>query len=418
MRSDRAGPRELRLPALDGLRGVAIILVILFHGFQVSENSPTLLDRVVEVVPRLGWSGVTLFFVLSGFLITGILVDARGRPGYFRVFYARRILRILPLYYTVLLLAFVVAPHVPAFQHALGLDGPVPSYAPWYWLYLSNLLLAAHGGAINTSLDVTWSLSIEEQFYLLWPLVVLACPRDRLAKVCLGLVALALAWRVGLAVAGADSGSYFLTLGHVDSLGAGAFLAVAWRARGRLWPALVRWAPRAGLLSGAWILGLYAVRSLGPDLPGLAATGPFYYTAWTLLYGAALVLALQPGSLRRVLEVPVLRTFGRYSYALYLLHQPVLLLVARRLYQPEHFMSLWGSPLPGMLIYLALSTAIVFGCAWLSWHLLEAPLLGLKRHFRYAANETTFDSGEADHGVQPESELDTPTLSQAPVPSN
>ena len=161
-RAESAG----RLPQLDGIRGIAILLVI-FHNETV--KYPFLyLDRIFAN----GWMGVDLFFVLSGLLITGILLDTRQSAGYFKNFYARRCLRTWPLYYASLLLMFGIIPLLLPAQGKIVFERSSPWWA--FPLYLQNFLIPAPEKATGL-LGVTWSLAIEEQFYLVWPLMVRFC---------------------------------------------------------------------------------------------------------------------------------------------------------------------------------------------------------------------------------------------------
>src|SRR5271168_1894347 len=158
---------QSRVPQLDAVRGIAILLVMLVN---TSEKYPEL--HLQHFIAN-GWMGVDLFFVLSGFLITGILLDTRSSEHYFKTFYARRVLRILPLYYSVLVFMFVVVPLLrPADAHSI-----FERASPWWAfpLFLQNFLVARSTNATGP-LGVAWSLAIEEQFYLLWPLVVRYCP--------------------------------------------------------------------------------------------------------------------------------------------------------------------------------------------------------------------------------------------------
>ena len=140
-----------------------------------------------------GWIGVDLFFVLSGFLITGILYDAKGGPHYFRNFYMRRSLRIFPLYYAFLILIFAVMPLL----RASGADHVGKQV--WMWTYLSNVLFARVGWeGMPAHTTHLWSLAIEEQFYLLWPLLVWLASRRRLIQLCVGSIAVAFATRLVL----------------------------------------------------------------------------------------------------------------------------------------------------------------------------------------------------------------------------
>ena len=172
------------IPALDGLRGIAIILVMLHHFTNYRPTSG--IDGLIGSVVFFLWTGVDLFFVLSGFLITGILLDSRGSERYFTTFYARRTLRIFPLYYLVLFVAFVVLPQFPAVNAVLTGQVDLPPQWP-YWLYLENFSIAARGW-VHGWVDVGWSLAIEEQFYLVWPLVIWLCPPRLLALLCAAII--------------------------------------------------------------------------------------------------------------------------------------------------------------------------------------------------------------------------------------
>src|SRR5437870_557283 len=166
----------MRVRALDGLRGIAILMVMLYH--QTVMVGSTGIDRFVGFWTLSGWIGVDLFFVLSGFLITGILSDSKGATGYFRNFYARRVLRIFPLYYGVVAFSLLILPYIPHWK--LENLARIKGDELWYWTYLSNFSIAAHAAFRHGILDVSWSLSIEEQFYLMWPLLVLLLSRRSL----------------------------------------------------------------------------------------------------------------------------------------------------------------------------------------------------------------------------------------------
>ena len=160
---------EQREPRLDGLRGLAVLMVVLAHATLFGAER-TKLDSLLQALPSLGWSGVDLFFVLSGFLITRILLATRDSSSYYGTFWARRALRIFPLYYLVLAFFLLIAPRVPALAELdrLWRAGAHPQ-GLWYWLYLSNWKVAFSGWDAQ-SLSIVWSLAIEEQFYIVFPL--------------------------------------------------------------------------------------------------------------------------------------------------------------------------------------------------------------------------------------------------------
>jgi peptidoglycan/LPS O-acetylase OafA/YrhL len=362
----------VRLPALDGLRGIAIILVLVYH-YSLLSNGATSVDRAFLNVTAFGASGVTLFFVLSGFLITNILLDGKAHTNYFRVFYARRFLRIAPLFYVLLAFALLVVPRIPGWKidgSGIGNDGL------WYALYLSNFSIAAHPEWRHATLDVTWSLAIEEQFYLVWPAVVLLCSMRRLASVCVALIASALVWRFFEYVMSLPSTFDALPPGHFDGLATGALIAMAVRvpsAFGALTSRL------AHLQVGAAITLILLVA--WPE----STVKPLIGSILVLLFAATLARVLAPAEAqraRRWLESPWLRAFGIYSYAIYLFHQPVGQLVAR-LVPIGQIPTVLGSNLPAVLAHGVVSGIVVFALGWLSWRLFERRVLGLKRYFEY-----------------------------------
>ena len=172
-----ANPLSGHLPGLDGVRGLAILMVMAVH-FVGDATPHNLAERVAVKLGNYGVLGVDLFFVLSGFLITGLLLDAKGDPHYFRNFYARRTLRIFPLYYAVLALLLLVLPRVIALPLALDESR---MHQAWLWTYTANFFIAAKASWALPYVSHFWSLAIEEHFYLVWPLVVFSFRRATLS---------------------------------------------------------------------------------------------------------------------------------------------------------------------------------------------------------------------------------------------
>lgn len=385
-----------RLPTLDGFRGAAVLLVILGHWTFLSESTAPV-ERAIGAAADFGWAGVELFFVLSGFLITGILLDARrdAAPHYFRDFYARRALRIFPLYYAYVFVFLValrlgpIARHLPAaFADAklLGSHAPNPW---WFWLYASNFLFARRG--LTDTLGPTWSLAIEEQFYLVWPAIVWVCGRRALMGVCGGVIALAIACRAVLSFKGITyPAGYVLTPCHTDGLAIGAAVAILARGPG----GMLRWLRPAvvvGIVSGvALALTGWRVAARGGALRESAWAQPTLYTLLAVISGAALLLAAcaTPASgLGRVLGSRAMRTLGKYSYALYLFNLPVYTAL-HRLFKFDAWRPVWvgyASRLPAQLATYAIGGAVLFTAAWVSWHVYESQFLKLKRFFPSAA---------------------------------
>ena len=218
------------LPALDGLRGLAIVMVLFVH--FIGDLAPrTPVERGMVKLANYGIWGVDLFFVLSGFLITGILHDAKASPHYLRNFYVRRTLRIFPLYFGVLLLLFGVLPFLPI-SYPAGLS-EAARHQGWLWTYTCNVYLARAGSWALPYVSHFWSLAVEEHFYLLWPWVVLALRREALLGACAVGVVFALGLRVALSFAGAgEVALVVLTPCRLDALFIGAFLALAVRSVG------------------------------------------------------------------------------------------------------------------------------------------------------------------------------------------
>lgn len=382
LREERVLPRHI--PALDGIRGIAILLVMILHYETRSWPWRSGAMRPVFTVISSGWLGVDLFFVLSGFLITGILLDARGSDGYFRNFYARRTLRIFPLYYLALLVVFVLLP--AAGGAAIGAGSVARGTQLWFWGYLDNVLIALRGWGVSPRMTPHfWTLAVEEQFYLIWPAVVLLCNRRTLMRVCVLAMASALALRIGFRFFGDNElAAYVLMPARFDTLAAGAFVAALLRGPRGVEP-FRRWARPLLAVTACGTLAIFAWRHFATDEDRVIAT--IGLSASAVCFGALLLAAVTAGrsTLRqRILTLPALRFLGRYSYGMYVYHYLVLVALASRGLGVEVLVARFGAP-AGHALHLALNAGLTIGISVASWHLFERRFLGLKRYFEYDA---------------------------------
>ena len=374
---------EARNPVLDGIRGIAILLVLWIH-LMPAIALPVRALEWLKKTSTAGWIGVDLFFVLSGFLITGILLDSKGGLHWVRNFYARRTLRIFPLYYVTLALVFLASPHVLPLPEE---EAARMSHAsPWFWTYLTNVgwfvqALPRHPWPGEWfDLRHFWSLAVEEHFYLIWPFVVFHATHRRLKVICLVLFGVSVALRTFVAMRwGGDSVAFHLTPCRFDALTAGAFLAVS--LRDGTWRTFLPRAPWLALGLALPLASWFFFRK------GLWDGDPFVRTAGlamvAVLCATLLMLALdlQPGTLaHRALASPVLCFFGKYSYGLYVIHGTVGSLL-ERLLPASWWQAKLASPFAAMPAIILYKGSIAVVLSILSWHLLEKHCLKLKSLF-------------------------------------
>lgn len=345
----------VRIRELDGIRGAAILLVLVVHCCW----NPELKEPLSSIV-HLGWTGVDLFFVLSGYLITSTLLKTKTETTYFRAFYTNRLLRIFPLYYAFLLVAtFVVS--APLWQWS------------GYWLYLGNFLNAT--GHALPSFGHFWSLAIEEQFYLIWPLVVYMVPLRRLTWLCVGAVIVMAVVRYGVVHFHLPSREFVYTLTPLrcDGLLLGALVACL-QDRGilvRFSPAL-RWTAGVGLALLCY--GVFRDHGTWYVDPPIERFG---YLGVDVLFASliAAVLVWQHSSWFKVTRTPLLVFFGKYSYAIYIFHLPIVRYLAPA-------MGITMAPLIRSVVMLLLVTSLSVVAALISWNLLEKRCLALKERLR------------------------------------
>jgi peptidoglycan/LPS O-acetylase OafA/YrhL len=347
------------LPELDVLRGFAILAVMFHH---IGKNFPAL--HLVKI-GGYGWAGVDLFFVISGFLITGILLEAKGKSHYFRNFYARRVLRIWPLYYALLIFAFVLLPlMMPSLRARIFADA-----YPWqsYFFFVQNLFSAKE--IAFGPVGVTWSLAIEEQYYLLWPILVLLLSRRALSFAALGAFTTSVVVRLLQSFGLIHLFIYTNTLSRLDGIALGSLLAIVLPAARE---SLVRNTAKI-------VLPLAIITVVVTELAFGEKTW-FLYSGLALAFGAVLCLSINSEPLRRM---GFLRYTGKISYGLYLLHVPVFDTFREPGFKAK--LALFHSPVANDLLLLALMMAAVYLIASASWYFFETPILSLKSRFRSPA---------------------------------
>jgi peptidoglycan/LPS O-acetylase OafA/YrhL len=355
------------MPQLDALRFFAVMGVVLVHNWQPSAHT--------LIVGQVDWAelGVRLFFVLSGFLITGILISGRDlaerhperRLFVVRHFYIRRFLRIFPVYYLVLVVLILT-----------GVGG-IRHVSPWLFSYTTNIYVW-HYLAFPYAVPHFWSLAVEEQFYLVWPLVMLFLPRKWLMPFLLSLCLLGPAWRLWASFHYSPSdwsAAYTFTPAVVDFLAIGAVLALAAhaaRSNETLQRVLTFVVLPIGLV--LYVTMFWMNHSVDHHAPlALEDTGAALVFCW-LIWGASRGFVGFPG---RLLEFRPIVYLGKISYGIYIYHFLVPLAFAegaRRLsihYENSGFAN------------FIVTAVVTFGIAALSWRFFERPINGLKRHFRY-----------------------------------
>jgi peptidoglycan/LPS O-acetylase OafA/YrhL len=357
-------------------------MVMALHFVNNGIAPTTLLEQAAVKITNYGLWGVDLFFVLSGFLITGILVESKNAPGYFRNFFVRRALRIFPLYYGVLLVLLLVASST-ALQRLDPELLSLRTLSPWLWPYLTNVYLGPHTDFSIPYVSHFWSLAIEEHFYLVWPFLIWCLPHRSAMRACVILGSAALLLRVGFATFAPDQlYATVLTPCRIDSLCAGAWFALAARDR---FPLPTGRALSVAQASGAVIVLLSAWNFMRDG--GEMVVLPLRTTALAVFFGALIYAASYDASrihLRGALRLGWLRHLGKYSYGLYVFHG-IVAYGMERFDVPAYFEGLSSIPTLNALVQITIAVGTSYVLALLSFHLFETPFLSLKRFFEYRA---------------------------------
>jgi peptidoglycan/LPS O-acetylase OafA/YrhL len=324
-----------RIARLDGVRALAFLTIFVHHGFNI---------------PHL-WAGVDIFFVLSGFLITSILMQGRGKEGAWSHFYERRALRILPPYLVFLLLATFFL-HLHWGKNAI-----------WYALFAMNIAEVFNLGV--PGLGILWSLAVEEQFYLFWPIVALRFSPRIVLRFAIALIILAPILRgIATPFLHEHSAIYYLMPFRMDLLASGAVLSVLWLEPG----ALAAWRRWGLVLMGGGLLLLVVCVRVFHDFHAEGNTILFNVLGYSLICCVAtgllaFTLGAETGWWMRLMTWKPVRWIGLVSYTSYLIHAGVLAL---------------NKPSSSEVVNVALAFVFVIAYASLSWHLLEKPILQLR----------------------------------------
>ena len=364
------------IPGLDGLRAIAFLAVFFYHARYF----------------HFGWAGVQLFFVLSGFLITGILLNMKetlSKRDYFIKFYARRFLRIFPLYYFYLLLMGIVSAWLISINYRPSWMEPFASQVKYAVVYAYNFLLATANIDSSFALEHLWSLSVEEQFYIFWPLFIFLIPQKSQKGVFLFLIGLAPIFRLSYYLLythgffsnfhpGAIESLHQLPFTYMDAFAMGAYISRynIPKAKEQFIPFLVL-IPLAGFTAQYLATGeIGAFSTFG--FPAVMSAGYQFIWGYSLLnyfFAITIQSVAREAMFNRFLEWAPMRYLGKISYGLYVFHQPVIWFA----FDIQEFITMDKNYVKPVATVIAFTGTILL--AAISYHIMEKPILGLKDRF-------------------------------------
>ena len=371
------------IKGLDGLRAVAIIWVMFGHvSPSLNWESTTFYHKAYVLFSNSNWVGVQLFFVLSGYLITKILIEGRGTDHQLKNFFIRRSLRIFPVYYFTLAVVFILVPIIS--ETPTWLES-VTDNQIWFWTYLNNWArpFFPFGGLTHL-----WSLAIEEQFYLFWPFVVIFLSNRRVVDVCLFMIISAPLIRFALyynpeffnlTVEQGARATYNFTFARWDALALGALLAVIMTQKDCR--EMLAKIAKPSLIIVTFVIAFQVY--INHNFTSVdAGIGLLNQTTASLAFVLILYFVVSNNAvfLTRILEVSWFKKIGKYSYAMYIFHLPLMMLWLE-LARPDLSGYSALALIPVIVAYNIAFIAINFCIAAISWHLLEYPFLKLKHKF-------------------------------------
>lgn len=363
LRSELLSSERKHIPALDGLRGLACLTVVIYHNFGY-----------IQKYIFFGWVTVDLFFTLSSFLITDILLRALNKPNYLRNFYARRFFRIFPLYYLSLIIFLII---LPQFSTPLRLEYYTDNQI-YFWTYLQNWLFVFKPPVITDSLNHFWSLAVEEQFYLIWPLIILIIRKPRHLQIAVSaLLVIVNGLRLWAWLQYVPGFSYYnlYTFTRIDGICIGSMVALLRIISPGF---LSRYTAGVVLFFAALNFGFFFInREFDFSFPYLALVG---YSTLAMLLGLLLNQAItgETKIINSIFNFSFFRFVGKISYGFYIFHWPLYRGLGPALHSKA-------------LNYMGETTAAIFTSAtasllalllsWISFKYFESPFLKLKDRF-------------------------------------
>ena len=368
---------------LDGTRGIAVLLVMIFHFVHLPLVSNSKADWLFIQAFHAGWIGVDLFFVLSGFLITRILIHDKAVQKfsrYLRTFYEKRSLRIFPLYYAYLIFIFFIffplaVGHLDQSEQAKLISAKHDQL--WFWLYVSNIKQVLNGRFFGASVGHLWSLSIEEQFYLFWPFIIYFASIKNIKRISIFILFFAPVLRLILWLAGmVPSSIYVFTFARMDALAMGALVAVL-----SIQNVTFKFNKLIIFILLSLSLSLVIIYSFGIRYDSHPMIFVLGYSLLALTFGGLIFLFQSPYSFwgRSVFKSKFLVFMGKYSYAIYLFHPMVRNAMLHLLGQPKIF---FGNQMIWDISFIVVCSSISVGLALLSWNFFEKWFLKLKNKIK------------------------------------